>query len=118
MEREDPTAAQAALKSPEPPDTEATVTHADEGNGPFGADMSRIKGGTRQPSAEAGHPGSAYSTGTSTSGHSTSPLDPRSTYAPRTEATGSEAAPDPAAGQSPSKEAPDPAARPDIRWDP
>ncbi|MFC4456177.1 hypothetical protein [Deinococcus sonorensis] len=74
------TAAQGGpLKQPEPPSQEALTQHANEGDGPFGADMQHLLGGTRHD-ADTAHDGSPYSTGTqATSGESVTPQDPRST---------------------------------------
>jgi|GEM_PF-5043250 len=75
--------ASEALKHPEPPDQEAVTQHANEGDGPFGADMQTTLGGTRpndgrqRAGQDSGNP---YSTGThAPSGASTTPDDPRST---------------------------------------
>lgn len=135
MERDDlPTpsrqtpASGGPLKQPEPPDTEATEVDHDEGSGPFGVDMQRVKGGTRQ--ADPQHEASAYGTGTdSTTGASLSPADPRSSFAPErtgasapaqpgkqgdsgTEASTSEASTTEDAASSPAA-----GEQPEIRWD-
>lgn len=70
-----------AHKSPEPPDQEAVNAHKHEAEGPFGADMTNLLGGTRDPQENAATPaqGTAYSTGTDAqSGASVSGTDPRS----------------------------------------
>jgi len=77
---DDPT---TPYKTPEPPDQDAVNEHKDEAEGPFGADMTNLLGGTRAPEENTGPPaqGSAYSTGTeSADGGSLSPTDPRSRF--------------------------------------
>ncbi|GAA5513885.1 hypothetical protein Dcar01_02634 [Deinococcus carri] len=75
-----------ALKSPESPSQGAVEQHADEGDGPFGADMQNMLGGTRSTS-ENHNPepaADAYGTGTDPhTGGSLTPLDSRSTFAER-----------------------------------
>ncbi|WP_197050735.1 hypothetical protein [Deinococcus sp. YIM 77859] len=75
-----------ALKRPEPPDRDAVEQHRDEGDGPFGANMQHMRGGTRSPqdNPDLPHAASPYSTGTdATSGTSVTPQDTRSTFAGR-----------------------------------
>ncbi|MBB5233993.1 hypothetical protein [Deinococcus budaensis] len=67
-------------RTPQPPDQDAVNEHRGEGEGPFGADMTTLLGGTRAPGEPAAAPeqGNAYSTGTEAgSGGSLSPSDPR-----------------------------------------
>ena len=69
--------------TPQPPDQDAVNERKDEGEGPFGADMTTLLGGTRAPEENTGPPeqGNAYSTGTEAeSGGSLSPSDPRSRF--------------------------------------
>lgn len=71
------------LKTPQPPDQDAVNERKEEGEGPFGADMTTLLGGTRAPGENTGLPeqGSAYSTGTEAeSGGSLSPSGPRSRF--------------------------------------
>ncbi len=80
--------------TPQPPDQEAVNEHRDEGNGPFGSDMTHLRGGTRPPEAQDQHVGGAYSTGTEpTDGGSLTPGDARATYNRTTTPDGD--APDP-----------------------
>lgn len=69
-----------ALKHPEAPDREAVEQHAAEGDGPFGADMQHVLGGTTTP--ERPEPAaSPYSTGTdAATGGSVSAYDARSRF--------------------------------------
>jgi hypothetical protein len=70
-------------RTPESPDQDAVNEHRDEGEGPFGSDMTNLLGGTRSPEENTMTPaqGSAYSTGTeSESGGSLSPSDARSRF--------------------------------------
>ena len=70
-------------RTPQPPDQDAVNEHRDEGEGPFGADMTTLLGGTRAPEENTGPPdqGNAYSTGTEAAdGGSLSPSDPRSRF--------------------------------------
>lgn len=69
-----------ALKAPQTPSLEAVEEHPREGDGPFGADMQHLKGGTRQGQAEADHAAGPYNTGSDArAGGSVTPADPRST---------------------------------------
>ncbi len=52
------------LKTPEPPSPEALEQHKDEGDGPFGADMTHLLGGTRAPNEHEAGAANPYSTGT------------------------------------------------------
>lgn len=77
---DDPT---TSYKTPEPPDQDAVNEHRDEAEGPFGADMTHLLGGTRAPEENTATPaqGGAYSTGTeSESGGSLSATDARARY--------------------------------------
>lgn len=77
---DDPT---TPYKTPEPPDQDAVNEHREEAEGPFGADMTNLLGGTRSPQENAPTPaqGTAYSTGTQAeSGASVSGTDPRARY--------------------------------------
>lgn len=70
-------------KTPEPPDQDAVNEHREEAEGPFGADMTNLLGGTRPPQENVAPPaqGTAYSTGTEAgSGASVSATDPRARY--------------------------------------
>lgn len=67
-----------ALKTPEPPSQEA-LSH-DEGRGPFGADMTHLRGGIRDPSEAPEPGGSPYSTGTDPKTGTSLSHDPRATY--------------------------------------
>ncbi|MFC4638210.1 hypothetical protein [Deinococcus hohokamensis] len=70
----------SALKRPEAPDRDAVEQHASEGDGPFGADMQHVLGGTRT-GQDAEHAGTPYSTGTdAATGGSVSAHDTRSTF--------------------------------------
>lgn len=63
-----------------PPSLEAVEQHAEEGNGPFGSDMTHMKGGTHQP-GDVERQGGPYSSGTSpVTGGSVNPDDARSNY--------------------------------------
>lgn len=73
----------APLKTPEPPDQNAVNEHRDGAEGPFGADMTTLLGGTRAPEENTATPaqGSSSSTGTdSSTGASLSATDARARY--------------------------------------
>ncbi|AFZ68088.1 hypothetical protein [Deinococcus peraridilitoris] len=76
------------LKTPEPPDQEA-VSH-DEGDGPFGADMTNLRGGTRSENDVPEANASPYSTGTSSATGRSLARDPRSTFDGQTTGTSNE----------------------------
>ena len=74
---DDPT---TPYKTPEPPDQDAVNEHREDAEGPFGADMTNLLGGTRAPQENAATPaqGTAYSTGTDAeTGASVLGTDPR-----------------------------------------
>ncbi|WP_045233677.1 hypothetical protein [Deinococcus pimensis] len=73
-------------RTPEPPDQEALSHRHGDAEGPFGADMTNLRGGTRSPDQQDDHTqhgqasggASPYGTGTSeTTGGSLDPTDPR-----------------------------------------
>ena len=63
------------------PEQDAVNEHRDEGEGPFGSDMTHLLGGTRAPEEHTPPQGHAYNTGTEPqSGESLAPNDPRSRW--------------------------------------
>lgn len=67
-------------KNPESPEQDAVNEHGDEGEGPFGSDMTNLLGGTRAPEENTPTPAQGTSTGTGTdssTGGSLSPTDAR-----------------------------------------